>query len=414
MHYTLLLLSGLIPAILADRGSASQISPTVCNLEPTSTGDAIAAGPAPTCQHAADPSGGMGLCSDLSSDGWCDCGSDGNYPNLEGSDVCGYTSLPATTLALTSTNCASSTTTSIMTVTVSPVPVSTAPARRNAEPTYTAIPERRREARKKFRRDGTLAFSHCDDSPGGTWSAAGFNTKEDVLRQAYADARTLAGKAQSVPSDNKGFTHYFGGTGADVQLDHFKKMMAAVSSDNKYYSITFECKNRPSCTDKSVLVTDATVGGPNDAKTIEVCDNFWTAASTKYLLPDEQKTSPSPPYRSKTQWCPKRAANGDSNVSQRNNQFYANAGHSILHELTHLSALAEMAGLTADDDGRYGTLDVQGQCELSGARQFLKDYVADETDGTSPDYNAESYAAAATEIWFMDLCGFSQIRPVTS
>lgn len=422
MQYTLLVLSGLIPAILADRGSASQISPTECNAEPTSTETATAAA-TPTCHHAADPNGGMGLCPDLSSSGWCDCGGDGNYPNLEGSDVCGYTSLPSTTLALTTTDCASSASTSVLTLTVSPVPVSsapvsTAPAQRRAEPTYTAIPDRRRESRKKIKRDGTLAFSDCGDSPGDTWTNAGFNSKEDVLRQAYTDARTLASKAQSVSSDNKGFTHYFGGTGADVQLDHFQKMMGAIASDDKYYSITFECKDRPSCTDQSVLVTNAEAGGANDAKTIEVCDAFWTAASTKYLLYNGQKTEPSPPYRSQDQWCRKSTANGDSNVSQRTNQFFATAGHSILHELTHLDALAEQAGLAADDDkdspdyGRHGTLDVQGQCELSGARQFLKDYDAGKTSNTSPDYNAESYAAAATEIWFMDICGFSQIRPV--
>ena len=91
----------------------------------------------------------------------------------------------------------------------------------------------------------------------------------------------------------------------------------------------------------------------------------------------------------------------------------------MLHELTHFDALAAQAGLAAEDDkkspdyGRHGTLDVQGQCELAGARTFLINHIAGKTGGTSPDYNAESYAAAATEIWFMDVCGFSQIRPVT-
>lgn len=75
------------------------------------------------------------------------------------------------------------------------------------------------------------------------------------------------------------------------------------------------------------------------------------------------------------------------------------AGHSILHELTHLDSLGEQAGLgaptTGDDQGRHGTDDAQTGCELLGARDWLTRYQTDNSL-TSPDYNAESYAAAAT------------------
>ena len=70
-------------------------------------------------------------------------------------------------------------------------------------------------------------------------------------------------------------------------------------------------------------------------------------------------------------------------------------GHSILHELTHLDSLAEQAGLSPDDDGAHGTLDVQDKPQLSGARDYLKKYVKN-SKLASPDYNAESYAATAT------------------
>lgn len=84
-------------------------------------------------------------------------------------------------------------------------------------------------------------------------------------------------------------------------------------------------------------------------------------------------------------------------------------GHTILHELTHLHALASFAGLEPPEDGpdagRAGTDDAQDDsqdgCELDGARNFLNRYKRDNGAGNvaSPDYNAESYAAAATGIF---------------
>ena len=83
--------------------------------------------PTPSCEHAADPDGAMGLCPNLADDGWCDCGSAGDFPVLGGSDFCGYTALPTQTLALTTTNCQSSSpTTSLVTLTVVPIPATTA------------------------------------------------------------------------------------------------------------------------------------------------------------------------------------------------------------------------------------------------------------------------------------------------
>ena len=86
--------------------------------------------------------------------------------------------------------------------------------------------------------------------------------------------------------------------------------------------------------------------------------------------------------------------------------------HLVLHELTHLDALGKLAGLDADGDNRHGTGDSQADCELTGARKLLTGYINNpKVDTGSPDYNAESYAAAATEIYFMDLCDFSRIKP---
>lgn len=75
------------------------------------------------------------------------------------------------------------------------------------------------------------------------------------------------------------------------------------------------------------------------------------------------------------------------------------AGHTILHELTHLDTLGNQAGLDAPTDGndmgRHGTDDAQKGAALPGARDHLAKYKADDSNA-SPDYNAESYAAAAT------------------
>ena len=141
----------------------------------------------------------------------------------------------------------------------------------------------------------------------------------------------------------------------------------------------------------SLAVTDATVGGT----LIEICKPFWTAPSTAFLLPgNNPNTSPlTKPYRdfSGSGWC---------NARQTSN-FFATAGHTILHELTHLDSIGSLANLEAGPNGRHGTDDFQEQnldgCELRGARNYLTRWQGDTTgDLASPDYNAESLAGFAT------------------
>ena len=417
MRYSLLQLgiACSIQAALADRGKATQVTPTVCNAEPTNTAAATttAAAAAPSCYHNADPDGALGLCSDLANNGWCNCGSAGDYSILAGPNVCGYTSLdPTVTVVLSTTNCVSSTTT----------PVG-APAQAILGSISNTAPKQRRRDNRLSKRGGQVTYADsCDNSPppGSSYNAgSGFPNMKSVLQKAYSDASALANQAQNVALDNKGFTHYFGGNLPDIQLTHFQNMMRGVANSDNNYAIQFDCANIPDCTPQSVLVTDATLGSATDVKVIQVCSSFWTTASTKFLLYDSSNETPSPPYRNDGTtlqgWCRKAAANGDPNVSARTNQWFATAGHSVLHELTHLDSLAQFAGLSGETDagGAHGTDDFQTGCELTGARSFLSDYIADD-DNPSPDYNAESYAAAATEIYFMNLCSFSEIRPVVA
>lgn len=90
-------------------------------------------------------------------------------------------------------------------------------------------------------------------------------------------------------------------------------------------------------------------------------------------------------------------------------------GHSILHELTHLDTLAQASGLEApaegqEDAGRHGTGDYQSGCQLRGARDWKVTWENDK-DHPSPDYNAESYAGAATGMYNFILIGRLRRRP---
>jgi hypothetical protein len=174
-----------------------------------------------------------------------------------------------------------------------------------------------------------------------------------VLVQAYNDAVRLATTAQSAAPDNLGFLNYFGGEDLELQHRHFQEMMKGVASNDMNYAIEFECRDVPSCkqkiTEQSAMVTTATAGGPNIVKTIEVCPAFWIGGGTAYLLDDSKRTRPSPPWRStgdsRTDWCGKQDSRGDPNVSAREHQFFATAGTTVLHELTHLDSMGTHVGL---------------------------------------------------------------------
>ncbi len=73
----------------------------------------------------------------------------------------------------------------------------------------------------------------------------------------------------------------------------------------------------------------------------------------------------------------------------------------------HLDSLGTIAGLDAPtqcpDAGRQGTDDIQTGFGLSGVRDYKEDWANSSDNDDSPDNNAESYAAAATNMLFMTL-----------
>jgi hypothetical protein len=423
MHVQLLLLATLLQILspaLADRGPPGNIQPGVCNALPDETGN-----PPPACKHMTDvfKTG----CKDLLESGWCECGT-ASYPLLTDSPdaPCGYASLDGIGI-LNFQTCGSSITTPLD-------PVKT----KRGISSPTAIPVGRRQRHLHKRQVGQVRFNANCQAPipaGSKYGpSTGHNTMVDVLTEAYNDAVELATAATYAAAINKGFTHYFGGNGAATQYRNFNAVMNVIANGPYVYAVEFNCVDSANkCildpTRPSVMYTDESTGGSNVFKTITACPKFWNTATSRYLLGTSSsggigyppnnppRTSPNAPYRPRDNtnpgWCTKRKNGNDLNPSAWKADRYATAGTSVLHELTHLDALGMRAGLAPDPLQQHGTYDKQKDCEFTGARQYLLDYIDNKTDGTSPDYNAESYAAAATEIYWMEICGFSEIRPLT-
>jgi hypothetical protein len=106
-------------------GRDSQSRPNITNPTPKATTSVtITTAAIIQCEFAADPNGAMGLCPNLSNEGWCDCGTAGTYQPLPGDDVCGYTTIPSTgSVALTSIGCVSTTVVQNVTQNVAPTPL---------------------------------------------------------------------------------------------------------------------------------------------------------------------------------------------------------------------------------------------------------------------------------------------------
>jgi hypothetical protein len=96
-----------------------------------------------------------------------------------------------------------------------------------------------------------------------------------------------------------------------------------------------------------------------------------------------------------------------------------NQGTTLLHEISHLDSFGLQAGYPEEsefkEDGKgiyytyHGTIDWKGIDDASNARKLKKSGEKDKKDKKDKDrpetwQNAESLAAAATEIFAMQLC----------
>ncbi|KAL9630443.1 MAG: hypothetical protein Q9204_004718 [Flavoplaca sp. TL-2023a] len=241
---------------------------------------------------------------------------------------------------------------------------------------------------------GDNIFVGCDDK------------QRTKAGQAAADMANLALHAYNEASADKyGFNHYF----KDDELDKFKSAMNTIQQNNDPtnapYSFIINC-SPPGDVEKlckdgkgSYAITDSTVPkDDNDHKSIWLCPLFFTGKDTKNDLPDTEDED------KLKEWC-----------DQKDYTLFVTAGHTLLHEITHLDAVAKKwLPQDANENGQHGTEDYAiGSRPIYDARRLkvLVDNVPDRDDVPAPRFNAESYAGAATELWAQKFCKKEFIPP---
>ncbi|GAB7353826.1 hypothetical protein MBLNU459_g4199t2 [Dothideomycetes sp. NU459] len=154
----------------------------------------------------------------------------------------------------------------------------------------------------------------------------------------------------------------------------------------------------------SLAITDSAPQDGNTLREMKLCPLFFTAAETANNLDSKEYNG-----NKRGSWC------------QTGQKFadFETAGHTILHEMTHLDALGASAGVPARTDASgltsHGTDDVTGYAGdyVHAARELLTDWVNNPDEmapaALKPYQNAENIAAAATENWFIKSCGFTDI-----
>ncbi|MCJ1467193.1 hypothetical protein MMC07_005816 [Pseudocyphellaria aurata] len=224
--------------------------------------------------------------------------------------------------------------------------------------------------------------------------------------QALADMANLALHAYDEAGTEKyGFKHYF----KDDELDTFKTAMSAISENNDPtnapYNFIVNCDPTGDVADScdedggSYAITDSTVpANDNDYKSIWLCPLFFTGDDTKNNLPNTEDAD------QLQAWC-----------NQKDYTFFPTAGHTLLHEVTHLDAVAKIfLPDDANGEGQHGTEDfAQGSKPIFDARRLkvMVDNDPNRDDVPAPRFNAESYAGAATELWAQKFCQKDFIPP---
>ncbi|KAK0650558.1 hypothetical protein DIS24_g6682 [Lasiodiplodia hormozganensis] len=222
----------------------------------------------------------------------------------------------------------------------------------------------------------------------------------DRIQKALDDAAALAKIAEGIDDESTAFTHYLRKDDKSYATDLWKTIAMNNDPSTAPYQFTIRCVN--SCTGdeaNSLAVTDATPP-INDVprREMKICPLFFTSARTANNLDSKKYDGDK-----RGSWC---------QTGQKFKDFET-AGHTILHEMTHLDAVGTAAGMPerAQDGFRsHGTDDVVGYGDdyVTTARAFLSDWVnhADEMhpNALKPYQNAENIAAAATEWWFLQSC----------
>ncbi|KAI1822079.1 hypothetical protein F4861DRAFT_516337 [Xylaria intraflava] len=211
------------------------------------------------------------------------------------------------------------------------------------------------------------------------------------------------GQQSQPPAANSGKP----GAGNPITLNQFKVHISCQDDSS--------CKNAGAGT-KSLVITDAKAISSSFVPTIRFCPQFFQAneARTKNNL--DSLPYKKNPGRRDSSWC---------KAGQKFNAFEV-AGTTVLHELTHLNEAGQRAGLPLNPDGEggqtHGTDDIYSKRGYSAdpetaARQLHanwkkateKKLPKNKQPPFAETLNADSYAASATEWWFMSMCGFDSI-----
>ncbi|KAK8057100.1 hypothetical protein PG996_011037 [Apiospora saccharicola] len=254
-------------------------------------------------------------------------------------------------------------------------------------------------------------------------------TYEPKARKALSDATQLAlvaleGYNLEVNgfAESSAFSHYFG----PGDTDQVKNMMQAISNirlpvdddddGSQGYFVDIKCgsdQDKEECGRSVLAVTNAKPG----ETVVVLCDKFFSDKTVQTKQDLESKTFGT----RRGQWC----------QTGENFPFFEVAGLTLFHELTHLHTVGQRAGLSERPDPEgfdsAGTVDVyvQGSDDDRKHYEKLEPWQAarklhqlwEEHNGDESKYkpmtptveNAESYAAAALEFYFLKNCGWDAI-----
>ncbi|KAI1780710.1 hypothetical protein F4818DRAFT_396558 [Hypoxylon cercidicola] len=238
------------------------------------------------------------------------------------------------------------------------------------------------------------------------------------LGQDFADAANFALHAIDMDNTKEAFTHYFrtSGDGKSEDWNNAKSIWDTIQQDNDptnapfVFSVRCAKADDQECGDKASLSFAITDARPQDGDTpreMKICPDFFTHASTK------QSTTSHPykpnPGRRDDSWCkPGTKFSG-----------FSVGGLTLLHEMTHLDAVAKAAGYPEVDDPAgfksHGTEDISGLKPDNDPVQQARNLAKLWQDGKQSDQtlkpfrNAESLAASALEWYVMKFCEIGEI-----
>ncbi|KAL8703681.1 MAG: hypothetical protein Q9201_003135 [Fulgogasparrea decipioides] len=215
------------------------------------------------------------------------------------------------------------------------------------------------------------------------------------LATGFADAAALGNIAYKIDQSSTAFTHYLRDEDASQAKNLWSMVAANNDPTNAPYTFSVRCAKTDDTGCKasrtggaSLAITDSQPEDGEHAREMKICPLFFTADQTKNNLDSKKYDGDK-----RGSWC------------QTGQHFkdFETAGHTLLHEMTHLDSLAKEARMpNRGTNAHHGTDDVDGFGDdyVVAARGLLDAWVNhkdDLADGAlQPFQNAENIAAAAT------------------